>query len=144
MEILFPTHQRKGQCFLVKCDILCTSYLEDRKMITDSTDLVLKNCKHCTWGTRGAHGEWHHIKFFFRLQLSVRMSDVKSQCQKALCLACPFWQVRKWSVLPAQHKIMAALQCSYSHICSLTINKFLHCQSPTVFFFFSPTLHSLP
>lgn len=68
----------------------------------------------------------------FRLELSVRMSDAKCQCQKALCLACPCWQVRKWSMLPDQHKRIAALRCCSSHICGPTINNFSCLQSPWV------------
>lgn len=46
----------------------------------------------------------------FRLDLSVRMRNVKPWCQKAMCLACPRWQVRKWHLVPEQHRGMAALQ----------------------------------
>lgn len=46
----------------------------------------------------------------FRLDLSVRMRNVKPWCQKAMCLACPHWQVRKWHLVPEQHRRMAALQ----------------------------------
>lgn len=54
-----------------------------------------------------------------RLELSVRLNGVKCECHKALCLACPCWQVRKWIMLPDQ--CMAALVC-HSFSCFL-----LHC-----------------
>lgn len=65
----------------------------------------------------------------FRLELSARLGDVKCWCQKALCSACPCWQVWKLNVLPDQHKRMEVILCCSSHIGRPMINRFLCCQS---------------
>lgn len=95
-----------------------------------------QKCKHYTaQRLQGAPLGITPCQVSFQLELSVRMSDVKCRCQKAPCLACPCWQVGKWSVLPDQYKRMAPHQCHSSHICRLTINKFSCRQSDTVLIF---------
>lgn len=57
------------------------------KATIDSTDLSVKlEAEHM--GYEGAPLGMTPCQASFRLELSVRMSDVKWQCQKALCLAC--------------------------------------------------------